>query len=105
MSRDLSFNGLRKANIDRCEEVYHPVEEWSETDWACAMGGEAGEALNLVKKRRRGEAVPLERLAEEIADMVIYADLLAFRVGINLAEAIRAKFNRTSDNVGSEVKL
>ena len=109
---DLSFNMLRRTNVARCETAYHPVAAWSPTDWACAMAGEAGEACNVVKKIRRLDSSPhiaheesatLHRhAADEIADMVIYADLLAARLGIDLGEAVRRKFNATSRKVGSE---
>jgi NTP pyrophosphatase (non-canonical NTP hydrolase) len=44
-------------------------------------------------------------LAEEIADVVCYADLLAARAGIDLGEAVRRKFNKVSEKRKSEVKL
>ena len=36
---------------------------------------------------------------------MIYADLLAARLEINLGAAVRSKFNVTSAKVGSEVRL
>lgn len=101
----LSFRELREANAERCVDVFHPIEEWSETDWACAMAGEAGEACNLVKKRRRGEDVPVSIVAKELADAVIYADLLAERMGIDLGQAVRQKFNEVSRRKGSRIFL
>lgn len=103
--RDLAFEELRRANVRRCEDVFHPIDSWSETDWATAMGGECGEALNLIKKRRRGEEIALEEVAKELADLVIYADLLAARMGIDLGEAVRQKFNEVSARRKSEVRL
>lgn len=35
-------------------------------------------------------------LADELADVVLYADLLATKAGINLGDAVRDKFNRKS---------
>lgn len=112
----LNFDVLRDANIERCEAVYHPLADWSLTDWATAAAGELGEACGVVKDLRRLEDgvgwvkttddVRLRvALGEEIADTVIYLDLLAARAGIDLGEAIRRKFNLTSDKVGSAVKL
>jgi NTP pyrophosphatase (non-canonical NTP hydrolase) len=112
---DLSFDDLRRANVDRCEDAYHPLDRWSLTDWACAAAGEMGEACGVVKRLRRiTEDTDLacidnpdlvEHLAEEIADTVIYLDLLAARAGIDLADAVRSKFNRTSGQVCSDVTL
>ncbi|NJO65998.1 MAG: hypothetical protein HC836_50410, partial [Richelia sp. RM2_1_2] len=54
---------------------------WGEVDWACALAGETGELCNFIKKRRRGENIPVEELAKELADIVCYADLLADHLG------------------------
>lgn len=111
----LNLESLRKANVERCEEVFHPLNDWTPTDWATAMGGEAGETLNKVKKLRRLDDAdkamdtPEERkricalIAEEIADTVIYGDLLAARLGIDLSAAITEKFNKVSEERGSTV--
>ena len=99
--RKLTFSQLRSHNIKRCQDSYHGVNEWSAQDWACAMAGECGEVCNLIKKMRRGEVVDAKMIADEIADLVIYADLLAARLGINLGEAVRNKFNEVSNRIGS----
>lgn len=94
----LTFEMLREENIARCEEVFHSLSSWSPTDWGCALAGEVGEACNILKKHLRGDAGPNFRvdLGKEIADVVIYADLLAARCGIVLEEAVRQKFNEIS---------
>jgi len=83
------------------------------------MAGEAGELLevllpllaktggicNLTKKLQRGDEVDLEEVGKEIADVVIYADLLSHRLGIDLSDAVRAKFNEVSKRVGSDIQL
>lgn len=107
---------LRFQNVRRCEEVYHKIEEWSPSEWACAFAGETGEACNKVKKLRRLEGVEgeeaeqlrqilIEEIAEEVADAVIYADLLTARIGKCLETAIRDKFNKVSKKMGSEIYL
>jgi len=101
----LDFDELRIANEQRCAELFHPIEDWSPTDWGCAVAGEVGEACNLIKKLRRGEAIPVEEIGKELADSVIYMDLLCTRLGIDLGEAVRSKFNEISDRRGSKVKL
>lgn len=114
---DLSFGALRAANVNRCEGVFHPIESWSPTDWATAFAGEAGEACNFVKKLRRldgaDEDLDTEQyrqelhreIGKELVDTVIYADLLAVRLGINLGEAVRQKFNEVSERIGSKVRI
>lgn len=113
----MNLRELRTANVARCEQVFHPIQSWTPTDWACAMAGEAGEACNAVKKLRRmddgtntakdpqtrGECV--EIISKEIADLIIYADLLAARLGIDLSAAVKSKFNEVSDRMKSTIRL
>lgn len=101
----LKFDDLRYQNVARCQDVFHDVHAWSPTDWACAMAGECGEACNIVKKYRRGEDISAEALGDELADLVIYADLLAARLGIDLGAAVVRKFNAVSDKRFSMIKL
>jgi NTP pyrophosphatase (non-canonical NTP hydrolase) len=104
----LTFSALRAANVSRKARWHGEADEWSGADWSNAMCGEAGEAANVVKKLRRHEThtgtayntpeveALLPMLAEELADVVTYCDLLADKYGINLGEAVVAKFNRVS---------
>lgn len=39
-------------------------------------------------------------LADELADVVIYLDILAAQLGIDLGEAVMKKWNKTSEKVG-----
>ena len=103
----MSFEALRKSN-----EVRH--EEWAGGESlplsfrGLELGGEAGEACNQIKKIERirlglaGGKEDLQALAEELADVVICADLIAMDLGIDLGEAIEKKFNQTSSKYGLE---
>ena len=99
----LSFFELRMANLLRCDQVFHPLRSWSPTDWACAVAGEVGEACNLIKKARRGEPIERAAVAAELADAVIYLDLLAARLDIDLGRAIASTFNGTSMRRGCSI--
>lgn len=114
----LSFAELRSANRLRLPlfknkhgEPAHSEpdgSDWSDSDWLQAVVGELGEYANLRKKLQRGDLTPeeaLPMLADELADVVIYLDLLAFRLGIDLGAAVVSKFDRVSDRVGCDVKL
>lgn len=101
----LSFDELRVTNVARCEGSYHPVGDWSLTDWMTCVIGEVGELAHEIKQIRRGNEVMKESLACELADVVIYVDLLAARLGIDLGKAVSAKFNDTSIKVRSQVFL
>jgi NTP pyrophosphatase (non-canonical NTP hydrolase) len=71
----------------------------------------AGKVSNIVKKRVReergirGSRASLGDLAEELADDVITAYLLARQYNINLDVAIERKFNATSEKQGLHVFL
>lgn len=85
----LSFASLRAMNVARSTSAdgwNHPLSGWDYNDWTVALGGEVGEALNLVKKLNRlrdgiignasGRLELLGQLSDELADAVIYLDLL-----------------------------
>ena len=102
----MTFADLKKKNRERCEEVFHPIDSWTPTDWACALAGEVGEACNLIKKMRRGDPkITRIDVGEELADVVIYADLLAQRLGLDLGYEVQMKFNLVSERRGSSVIL
>jgi NTP pyrophosphatase (non-canonical NTP hydrolase) len=103
--RHLTFLDLRVANMLRCDQVFHPIEEWSENDWMTAIAGEVGEAANMLKKRRRGEDIPVAEVMKELADAVIYIDLLCERLDQDLGNAVIDKFNEVSRRTKSTVFL
>lgn len=109
----LTFADFRAINARRCGRWHKKgMEEWSVADWAVAMAGEAGEVCNAVKKLRRVECDALninepgrqlstvdeavKQIGKEIADTLIYLDLLALRLGLDLEAELIAKFNETS---------
>jgi hypothetical protein len=65
----LDFRDLREANVRRCAESYHPVREWSGTEWLMCVTGELGELAHELKRlRRKGATVDSEsmiRIADE----------------------------------------
>jgi NTP pyrophosphatase (non-canonical NTP hydrolase) len=115
----LSFGRLRSRNIPRCVNGFgHALKSWSAAEWTNAMCGEAGEAANVAKKMLRhrdgvagnqGEDRDLTllrlKLAAELADVVIYADLVAASQGIDLGEAVRQTFNAKSEQLNSPERL
>jgi NTP pyrophosphatase (non-canonical NTP hydrolase) len=101
----LKFSQLRQTNVTRCESAFHPVNDWSPTDWATAAAGELGEACNMIKKMRRGDEVSLTEIGYELADAITYIDLLAARLGIDLGAMVRAKFNIVSKRENCEVRI
>lgn len=112
----LTFSQLRKANVHRlptfknCHgEPAHSEpdgSDWIPAQWLQAIVGELGEYANKRKKFEIGD-IDLEEFnehaAKELADVQIYLDILAFRLGIDLGAATVAKFNEVSARVGSHV--
>jgi NTP pyrophosphatase (non-canonical NTP hydrolase) len=97
----LSFAKLRCANVQRNQQWTGGVAAGLSFR-GLELGGEVGEALNVAKKLERerlgwrGSRSTLDKLAEELADVIISADSMAMEAGINLAEAVVRKFNATS---------
>lgn len=106
----MDLKTLRIANTDRQRE-WDGGNRIDLAFRAIELAGECGEACNIIKKliRRklglRGSQASVSDLADELADIVICVDLIAMGEGIDLSEAIRRKFNLTSDNNGLTVKL
>jgi NTP pyrophosphatase (non-canonical NTP hydrolase) len=81
------------------------------------MVGEAGETANVVKKIRRidtggrgreaeaDRAVMVSKMGDEVADTIIYADLLMAKEHLSLWPHIVRKFNRTSEEYGFPQRL
>lgn len=114
-THDLTFAELRRVNVDRCVNAFrHSLDGWSLADWGVAYGGEVGEALNVIKKLNRArdgiagnsvDTATLHRmLADELADAVIYADLLAARIDVLIDTRSFAQFRlgTLSNRLGAE---
>ncbi len=97
----LTLKELREANIERDKE-WNPNKLLSLSFRGNELGGECGEAQNIIKKLDRellglrGSRATKEQLAEELADIIICVDLIAMELAINLSYAVIEKFNATS---------
>lgn len=111
----LSFENLHKTNVARCSTAFQEdVKDWTLGDWGNALAGETGEACNLIKKTRRvlqigsmdiNDAVVKRAIGHELADVVIYVDLISEEIGVNLAEMIIEKFNLVSEKRNTTIRL
>lgn len=112
----ISFDELRRINLQRCRR-WHPggLNDWSLSDWYTATVGELGKAGNVIKKLNRsrdgivgnniGDLGLKNALRDELADTIIYLDLLAAAAGIDLANAVVSKFNEVSLRNGFPERL
>lgn len=110
MTDGLTFNVLRNANVARAAESqkYEKCKTWCLGQWSNATLGELGEAANIIKKIERGDfelASVRKELANELADVAIYLDLLAEKAGINLGQATMDKWNEKSAQIGSSIRI
>lgn len=64
--------------------------------WGCAIAGEVGEACNLIKKFERDNLDIKELLAEELADIFIYSELIARYFKIDFENAILNKIYKVN---------
>jgi NTP pyrophosphatase (non-canonical NTP hydrolase) len=101
---------LRIANTTR-DKQWDPAGKFDLSFFGNELGGESGEAQNVIKKLERerlgavGSRSTPQALAEELADVIIVCDLIALRFNIDLEDAIRHKFNATSAKNGFDVWL
>lgn len=106
----MPFGTLREANISRDKET-DPEGKAGVLFHSNELGGEVGEAMNIIKKIVReqlgfpGSTASVFDLADELADVIICVDKLAMRYHINLREAIEMKFNAKSREWGVKTKL
>lgn len=114
----LNLDALRGANTARLPTFRNARGEpansepdgsdWALSAWCNAVTGELGETANLIKKVERGDLTLDEArpaLAKELADVLTYLDILAFRAGVDLGRATVDKFNEVSVRVGSPIRL
>ena len=108
-TKSLTLSEFRIANVTRCNK-WHPdgLTSWSASDWLTAVTGELGELASLIKMRNRerdglpgNKFSPTDKqMADELADVFTYLDLLAATLGVDLGMAAAQKFNEISDRVG-----
>jgi NTP pyrophosphatase (non-canonical NTP hydrolase) len=102
---------LRQGNFQRDASWSHPNTRPSASFRACELAGEVGEACNIIKKLERermgmkGSRATQQELMDELADIVICVDLIAMDYKIDLLQAIREKFNATSNKYGFDQKI
>ncbi len=102
----VTFDMLRRVNVRRDKEWNTGSVPLTTIFRATELAGEAGEVCNVVKKLHRarigiaGGNATVNDLRDELADVIIAADLLAMAEGIDLEEAVISKFNRTSHDRG-----
>jgi NTP pyrophosphatase (non-canonical NTP hydrolase) len=105
------FAALRQANLARAKE-WNPTGVDTGPGFAgLELAGEVGELCNLVKKAERsrlglvGGSVSPVLIAQELADVVICADLVGIELGLDIWPIVVRKFNQTSKEKGFRTRL
>jgi len=118
----MNLKAFSRHNITRSaspEGFNHKSDSWSIAEWTNALCGEAGEAANVAKKMIRhrdnisgnmkAEDKDVdklrERLACEIADVIIYADLTIQALGMDTDSVLRSTFNAKSKKMGYKLLI
>jgi len=101
----ITIEALQAAHVIRQQE-WCPDQEPDLAFRGNEMGGECGEAQNVLKKLERkrhgwrGSRDTVEHLGQELADVVHTAVLCAITAGIDLGPFVVSKFNDTSQDYG-----
>lgn len=89
----MNLRDLRAANIAR-NSIWDPKDKITIDFFLNELGGELGEAMNVLKKMDRillglrGTTATAEQLAEELADIAIVLDLSAMRKGYDVLMSV-----------------
>lgn len=108
--KDISIRALQAVHMARQDE-WCPDQKPDLSFRGNEMAGEVGEACNVIKKLERerhgwrGSRARAGDLADELADVIHTALLCAITAGIDLAPAVVAKFNATSEKNGLATRL
>ena len=86
----MNFNEYQKQAI---QTVIYPVEGRI-TYPALGLVNEAGEVAGKVKKRIRGDGVPLEEIGKEIGDVLWYCAVLAHDLGMSLDDIAKQNLDK-----------
>lgn len=101
----ITIRKLQAAHVE-LQEAWCPDQKPDLSFRGNEMGGECGEAQNVIKKLERerlgwrGSRDTIEHLGEELADVIHTAILCAITAGIDLDPYVVSKFNSISEKNG-----
>lgn len=99
----MAFNELTEASRARQEEW--PGAEHADIAFRALEVAEAVKKYLRADRGIHGSTASVNDTADEVGDLVISAVLLVDQLGIDVGEAVRVKFNRTSEKYGLETRL
>ncbi len=99
---------LQAPNAIRSKQLFE-MSVFNTPLWRFAFGliGEANEVAQDIRKLEEGREDKdyYSKIAEELRDVVIYADLIAQAIGVDLGECVVSSFNKVSERKDWPVKL
>ncbi len=88
-ANDYQRASLRTAQVD----TFGPEELL--LNGVMGLNGEAGECIDIVKKARfQGHELNKEDLVEELGDVLWYASLIAYALGVDLSEVMQKNIDK-----------
>ena len=109
------FSKLNRERSEATDGFNHRLDAWTTAEWFTAVMGELGEAANVAKKLLRvrdglpgNTETPDElrvKLVRELADTLIYLDLLTQSLGFTLSDIVPAVFDAKSAKIGYSKRL
>lgn len=108
--KTVTYRNLMDANEARQKE-WDPGKVIDASYRGNELAGETGEACNVIKKLERerlgirGSRATIDQLADELADVICCASLIALHYGIDLDAATVRKFNAVSERMGLATRL
>ncbi len=101
----MTFEEFSSKNIKRCREVYPKVCNITPERLAGLLRVQIGELCGMVKALQSGEVLDVHDMGQHVAEAIICADVLCWRFGIVLEDAIIERFNTNAESHGSTVRL
>ena len=99
--RELGLSQLRQANAAR----ETAAGDWGLDAWLLACQHSLGKAVTQAHLARRGQDLNVNDFATALADLMIYVDLLAAYMQLDLVDYVAHRFNEASDARKSDVRL
>lgn len=100
----LTFDALRVANEQRNQDAWCAnARSWSPQNWADQVSME-GTKLAAIISQMEGPAT-IKEVKDSMADLIIKVDLLAERMGLELSDLVVGRFNETSTDKDSEIRI
>ncbi len=101
----LTFEELRRQNITRCHEIYAKACTITSQRLAKMLAIHMGDVCDLLKSLQAGKDIDAHDIGQQISEAIICADVLCWRFGISLEDAITERFNTNAEKHGSTVRL